>query len=64
MRVAPTRNGVDLEAYARAQRAAGRPVALDLGCGANKVPGAWGVDGICTNYPDRARRLVDASRAA
>jgi len=25
---------------------------------------AWGVDGICTNYPDRARRLVDASRAA
>jgi glycerophosphoryl diester phosphodiesterase len=25
---------------------------------------AWGVDGICTNFPDRARRAVDATRAA
>jgi len=25
---------------------------------------AWGVDGICTNFPDRARRVVDASQAA
>lgn len=25
---------------------------------------AWGVDGICTNFPDRARRAVDASQAA
>jgi glycerophosphoryl diester phosphodiesterase len=24
----------------------------------------WGVDGICTNHPDRARRIVDASSAA
>jgi len=24
----------------------------------------WGVDGICTNFPDRARRAVDAHRAA
>lgn len=24
----------------------------------------WGVDGICTNFPDRARRVVDASQAA
>jgi glycerophosphoryl diester phosphodiesterase len=24
----------------------------------------WGVDGICTNHPERARRVVDASRAA
>jgi glycerophosphoryl diester phosphodiesterase len=24
----------------------------------------WGVDGICTNFPDRARRAVDAPRAA
>ena len=24
----------------------------------------WGVDGICTNHPERARPLVDASRAA
>ena len=23
-----------------------------------------GVDGICTNHPERARRIVDASRAA
>ena len=22
----------------------------------------WGVDGICTNHPERARRIVDASR--
>ncbi len=25
---------------------------------------AWGVDGICTNFPARARRAVDAPRAA
>jgi len=25
---------------------------------------AWGVDGICTNYPERGRRAVDASQAA
>jgi glycerophosphoryl diester phosphodiesterase len=25
---------------------------------------AWAVDGICTNFPDRARRVVDATRAA
>ncbi|MEX2155869.1 MAG: glycerophosphodiester phosphodiesterase [Gemmatimonadales bacterium] len=25
---------------------------------------AWGVDGICTNFPERGRRAVDASRAA
>ena len=24
----------------------------------------WGVDGICTNHPERARRIIDASRAA
>jgi glycerophosphoryl diester phosphodiesterase len=24
----------------------------------------WGVDGICTNFPDRARRAVDAPQAA
>jgi glycerophosphoryl diester phosphodiesterase len=24
----------------------------------------WGVDGICTNHPERARPIVDASRAA
>ena len=24
----------------------------------------WGVNGICTNHPERARRVVDASRAA
>jgi glycerophosphoryl diester phosphodiesterase len=24
----------------------------------------WGVDGICTNHPERARRIVDAPRAA
>ena len=24
----------------------------------------WGVDGLCTNHPERARRVVDASRAA
>lgn len=25
---------------------------------------AWGVDAICTNFPDRARRAVDATQAA
>lgn len=25
---------------------------------------SWGVDGICTNFPDRARRVVDAPQAA
>jgi glycerophosphoryl diester phosphodiesterase len=25
---------------------------------------SWGVDGICTNFPDRARRIVDAAQAA
>ena len=25
---------------------------------------AWGVDGICTNFPERGRRAVDASQAA
>ncbi len=25
---------------------------------------SWGVDGICTNFPERARRVVDAPRAA
>jgi glycerophosphoryl diester phosphodiesterase len=25
---------------------------------------AWGVDGICTNHPERGRRVVDESRAA
>jgi glycerophosphoryl diester phosphodiesterase len=24
----------------------------------------WGVDGICTNHPERARPIVDAARAA
>ena len=24
----------------------------------------WGVDGICTNHPERARRVIDASQAA
>jgi glycerophosphoryl diester phosphodiesterase len=25
---------------------------------------SWGVEGLCTNHPERARRVVDASRAA
>ena len=25
---------------------------------------SWGVDGLCTNHPERARPIVDASRAA
>ena len=36
--------GLDIEAYAAARRAAGQPVILDLGCGARKVPGAFGID--------------------
>jgi len=33
-----------IEAYATARQAAGLSVVLDLGCGANKVPGAFGID--------------------
>src|SRR5437870_12802430 len=36
--------GLDIEAYTAARRAVGLPVILDLGCGARKVPGAFGVD--------------------
>ena len=43
MRMLP-KTGADLGAYAAARRAAGLPVILDLGCGARKVPGAFGID--------------------
>ena len=36
--------GLDIEAYTAARRAEGQPVILDLGCGARKVPGAFGID--------------------
>lgn len=36
--------GLDIEAYTTARRAEGQPVILDLGCGARKVPGAFGID--------------------
>ena len=36
--------GLDIEAYIAARRAEGQPVILDLGCGARKVPGAFGID--------------------
>jgi SAM-dependent methyltransferase len=38
--------GVDQEAFVQARRAVGHPVILDLGCGARKTPGAYGVDSI------------------
>lgn len=38
------RTGLRVEAYIAARQAAGLPVILDLGCGANKVPGALGID--------------------
>jgi SAM-dependent methyltransferase len=38
--------GVDIEAYTAGHRAAGLPVVLDLGCGAKKVPEAFGIDAI------------------
>ena len=40
----PRETGLDIEAYAAARRNAGLPVILDLGCGARKVAGAFGVD--------------------
>jgi len=43
MRVLP-KSGQGIAGYAAARRAAGLPVILDLGCGAGKVPGAFGVD--------------------
>ncbi|HEX9245356.1 MAG TPA: methyltransferase domain-containing protein [bacterium] len=36
--------GPGIAEYAAARRAVGLPVILDLGCGARKVPGAFGVD--------------------
>ena len=35
---------LDIEGYTAARRSAGLPVILDLGCGAQKVPGAFGID--------------------
>jgi len=35
-----------VEAYLRQQRQAGRPAVFDLGCGARKTEGAFGVDGV------------------
>lgn len=43
MRTLPE-SGLGIEAYAATRRAAGLPVILDLGCGARKVPGAFGID--------------------
>lgn len=42
--LSPPTTGLDLEAYAAARRSQGLPVILDLGCGARKVPGAFGID--------------------
>ena len=36
--------GLGIGAYVAAQEASGLPVVLDLGCGARKVPGAFGID--------------------
>jgi SAM-dependent methyltransferase len=36
--------GLDVEVYAAARRSQGLPVILDLGCGARKVLGAFGID--------------------
>jgi SAM-dependent methyltransferase len=46
MKAAPPQKRVGIEAYLEGQRAAGQPVILDLGCGVQKVPGAFGVDAI------------------
>jgi SAM-dependent methyltransferase len=42
----PPSSGGGIEASLEARRAAGHPVILDLGCGARKVPGAYGMDEI------------------
>ena len=39
-----TLSATSIDAYAATRRAAGLPVVLDLGCGANKTPGAFGLD--------------------
>jgi SAM-dependent methyltransferase len=39
-----SKTGLDVEAYAAARQSQGQPVILDLGCGARKVPGAFGID--------------------
>jgi SAM-dependent methyltransferase len=46
MKATLLQRGMDIEAYLEGRRAAGRPAILDLGCGAKKVPGAFGVDAV------------------
>src|SRR5438876_10733071 len=43
--------------YIQARRAASQSVILDLGCGAKKVPGAFGVDGISLPGVDLVHNL-------
>ncbi|HEV8712620.1 MAG TPA: class I SAM-dependent methyltransferase [Candidatus Binatia bacterium] len=44
MKATLPQSGMGIEAYREARLADGLPVILDLGCGAKKVPGAFGVD--------------------
>lgn len=46
MKAILTQHCVGIEAYLEGRQAAGLPVILDLGCGAKKVPGAFGVDAV------------------
>ncbi|MBI3122353.1 MAG: methyltransferase domain-containing protein [candidate division NC10 bacterium] len=46
MKGALPQNPVGIDAYLEGRRISGQPVILDLGCGAHKVPGAFGMDAI------------------
>jgi SAM-dependent methyltransferase len=44
--LAPSAPGAEFEAYLRRRRREGQPAVLDLGCGAHKTEGAFGIDSV------------------
>src|SRR2546427_5828818 len=59
MKATLLQSGVGMEAYLEGRQAEGLPVILDLGCGAKKVPGAFGVDDIALPGVDLVHDLED-----
>jgi SAM-dependent methyltransferase len=57
MKATLCQSSAGIAAYLAGRRAAGVPVILDLGCGAKKVPGAFGVDGVSLPGVDLAHDL-------
>lgn len=44
--LSPTAHRIEVEAYVRERRREGRPAVFDLGCGARKTEGAFGIDAV------------------